>query len=107
MSTISTADMPAPVRRYFDAMNGYDSAGMVAAFSTDALVNDVQREFWGPEAIHRWTAKEIVGDKVHTTTFVEAKAHHGDYLVSAEFDGDYDRIVRLSAQAEAAPEHVR
>ena len=91
MSAISTADMPAPVRAYFEAMNKYDSAGMVAAFSTDALINDVQREFWGPESIKRWTVKEIVGDKVITTKFVEAKAHHGDYIVSAEFDGEYDK----------------
>src|ERR1700732_5342786 len=87
MPAITTADMPTPVRRYFEAMNSYNSADMVAAFSADALVNDVQREFWGPESIQRWTAKEIVGDKVHTTDFVEAKAHHGNYLVSAEFDG--------------------
>jgi hypothetical protein len=91
MSAITTADMPAPVRAYFEAMNNYDNAAMVAVFSTDALVNDVQREFWGPESITGWSAKEIVADKVHTTKFVEAKAHHGNYLVSAEFDGDYDK----------------
>lgn len=91
MSTFTTADMPGPVRDYFQAMNRYDSAGMVAAFTTDGLVNDVQREFWGPQSIKRWTDKEIVGEKVIITKFVEAKTQHGDYIVSAEFDGEYDK----------------
>lgn len=91
MPVVNTADMPTPVRDYFQAMNDHDSAGMVAAFTTDGLVNDVQREFWGPEAIKRWTDEELVGPKVITTKFVEAKAHHGDYIVSAEFDGAYDK----------------
>jgi len=91
MSTIATADMPAPVRDYFEAMNNLDSAGMVAVFPSDGLVNDIQREFWGPESIKRWTDREIVGDKVVTRKFVGVKEHYGDYIVSAEVDGEYDK----------------
>ena len=32
--------------------------------SSDALVNDTHREFWGKDAIRRWLTKEIVGDRV-------------------------------------------
>ncbi len=35
-----------------------------ATFADDALVNDAHREFWGAEAIRRWVAREMVGDRV-------------------------------------------
>lgn len=91
MSKITTAEMPQPVQTYFDALNGFDSAGMATLFPPDGLVNDIQREFWGPESITRWADREIVGDNVVTTQFVAAEEHHGDYIVSAEIDGDYDK----------------
>jgi hypothetical protein len=90
MST-SLDTMPAPVRNYFTAMNALDSTGMVAPFTSDGLVNDIQREFWGPDAIKRWADRESIGDKVVWTAFPDAKAHHGDYIVSAEVDGEYDK----------------
>ncbi|MEU6586223.1 nuclear transport factor 2 family protein [Nocardia sp. NPDC046763] len=91
MSTITTTDMPPPVHRYFEAMNRLDGSGMAAPFPADGLVNDIQREFWGPDAIKRWADKESVGDNVVVTKYVEAKEHYGDYIVSAEVDGDYDK----------------
>ena len=89
--SISLDTMPAPVRDYFTAMNALDSAGMVAVFTSDGLVNDIQREFWGPEAIKRWADRESVGDKVVWKAFTDPMAHHGDYIVSAEVDGEYDK----------------
>jgi len=89
--SISLNTMPAPVRDYFTAMNALDSAGMVAAFAGDGLVNDIQRELWGPEAIKRWADRESIGDKVAWTTFTDAKAHRGGYIVSAEVDCEYDK----------------
>jgi hypothetical protein len=89
--TTSLDTMPAPVRDYFTAMNALDSAGMVAPFVSDGLVNDIQREFWGPEAIKRWADRESIGDKVVWKAFTDAKIHHGDYIVSAEVDGEYDK----------------
>lgn len=87
----SLDNMPAPVRDYFTAMNALDSAGMAAPFVSDGLVNDIRREFWGSEAIKRWADRESIGDKVVWKTFTDAKTHHGDYIVSAEVDGDYDK----------------
>ena len=84
-------DMPAPVREYFTAMNALDSDGMAAPFTDDGLVNDIQREFWGPAAIKRWADKESIGDKVVWTGFREPRHHHGDYIVSATVDGEYDK----------------
>jgi hypothetical protein len=28
-------------------MNAFNSEGMIAPFTADGLVNDIQREFWG------------------------------------------------------------
>jgi hypothetical protein len=92
MTAITIDQMPTPVRQYFTAMNTFDSSGMVSAFADDALVNDVQREFWGAESIQRWTDREIVGDRVVTTRFTDVRRHHGDYVVGAEIDGEYDKI---------------
>lgn len=89
--SISLDAMPAAVRSYFTAMNAFDSADMAAVFTSDGLVNDIQREFWGPEAIKRWADRESIADKVVWTAFTDAKAHHGDYIVSAEVDGEYDK----------------
>ena len=95
MSTINSdvypASMPVPVARYFDAMNALDSTGMISAFTEDGLVNDIQREFWGPEAIKRWADKESISDNVVATKFLNPMEHHGDYIVSAELDGTYDK----------------
>jgi hypothetical protein len=85
------ADMPSPVRDYFSAMNAFDSNGMIAPFADDGMVNDIQREFWGPESIKRWAERESVGDKVVWKTFTAGIDHHGDYIVSAEVDGEYDK----------------
>jgi hypothetical protein len=64
---------------------------MVAAFASDALVNDIPREFWGPDVIRRWADREIIGDKVVWKAFTDAREHHGDVIVSAAVDGDYDK----------------
>jgi hypothetical protein len=89
--TTTLQDLPTPVRDYFTAMNALDSDGKVAPFADDGLVNDIQREFWGPEAIKRWADKESIGDRVVWTAFRDPIEHHGDYIVSAEVDGEYDK----------------
>lgn len=91
MTITPLQDLPTPVRDYFTAMNALDADGMIAPFADDGLVNDIQREFRGPEAIKRWAEKESIGDKVVWTSFRDPIAHHGDYIVSAEVDGEYDK----------------
>ena len=91
MHTITAPDIPAPVREFFDAMNKHDTPGIVALFPADGLINDVQREFWGPAAMTRFVDREISGVKVVATRVVESKEHYGDYIISVEVDGDYDK----------------
>ena len=72
------------------AVNAFDEDAIVATFADDALVNDAHREFWGREAIRRWAAREIVGDRV-TIEVTEVMDHHGDTIVRGRYDGDYDK----------------
>ena len=72
------------------AVNSFDTDAIVATFATDAYVNDVSREIRGVDAIRRFVAKEIVGDNV-TMDVTEVIDHHGDTIVRAAYDGDYDK----------------
>jgi hypothetical protein len=75
---------------HITAVNALDEDAIVATFADDALVNDAHREFWGTEAIRRWVAKEMVGDKV-TINVTEVIDHHGQTIVRGRYDGEYDK----------------
>jgi hypothetical protein len=78
------------VAEHVAAVNAFDTDAIVATFAGDAYVNDVHREMAGIDAIRRWVAKEIVGDKV-TMDVQEVVDHHGDIIVRAAYDGEYDK----------------
>ena len=81
----------APVlAEFIVAVNAFDEDAIVATFADDALVNDAHREFWGTEAIRRWVAKEIVGDKV-TIDVTEVIGHYGETIVRGRYDGTFDK----------------
>jgi limonene-1,2-epoxide hydrolase len=81
---------PAVVAEYLAAVNAFDLDAMVATFAPDAYVNDVRREIRGTDAIRRWAAKEMVGDRV-TMEPLEVVDHHGDTIVRSRYDGTYDK----------------
>jgi hypothetical protein len=86
----STATLTPVLAEYTAAVNAFDEDAIVATFADDALVNDVRREFWGTQAIRRWVAREIVGDRV-TIEVTEVLDHHGDTIVRGRYDGGYDK----------------
>jgi hypothetical protein len=88
-SQVITAPPPV-VAEHIAAVNAFDTDRIVATFAPDAYVNDNRREIWGIEAIRRFTAKEFVGDRV-TMEIKEVIDHHGDIIVRAQYDGDYDK----------------
>jgi hypothetical protein len=86
---------PAPtltgvLARHVTAVNAFDEQGIVATFADDALVNDAHREFWGADAIRRWVAKEMVGDKV-TVEVTQVLDHYGETIVRGRYDGEFDK----------------
>jgi hypothetical protein len=78
------------VAEHIRAINAFDTDAIVATFEKDAYVNDNRREIAGIDAIRRWVAKEIVGDKV-TMEVREVLDHYGDTIVRAAYDGEYDK----------------
>jgi hypothetical protein len=85
-----TQTLPRPITEYIEASNTFDGDRLIAAFADDALVNDAHREFRGVEAIRRWVAKEMVGDRVRIEV-TEVIDHHGQTIVRGRYDGDFDR----------------
>lgn len=78
------------VATHIAAVNAFDTDAIVATFAADAYVNDAHREIAGTAAIRRWVQKEMVGDKV-TLDIQEVVDHHGDIIVRAAYDGEYDK----------------
>ena len=90
MTDNDTASLPPVVAGHIAAVNAHDEDAIVATFAADALVNDAHREFWGTEAIRRWVARELVGDRV-TIAVTDVLDHHGDTIVRGRYDGNYDK----------------
>jgi hypothetical protein len=78
------------VAEHVDAVNAHDEDAIVATFAHDGFVNDAHREFSGTDAIRRWVAKEIVGDKI-TMEVTEVIEHYGETIVRGRYDGLFDR----------------
>jgi hypothetical protein len=85
-----TTELAGVLADHVAAVNAFDEDAIVATFADDALVNDARREFWGSDAIRRWVAKEMVGDRV-TLEVTEVIDHYGDTIVRARYDGEYDK----------------
>ena len=85
-----TQTLPKPITEYIEASNTFDGDRLIAAFADDALVNDARREFWGTDAIKRWSDKEVIGDKV-TMDVKNVKEHYGDFVVDALVDEEFDK----------------
>ena len=68
--------LPPPVAAYIKPTNDHDSVAFLASFTEDALVNDIQREFWGKAAIGKWvgSAKKLSMPKAVSKADVEPKA---------------------------------
>ncbi len=88
MPTIAT--LTGVLAEHVRAVNAFDTDAVVATFAPDAYINDARREIHGLDAIRAFIAKEIVGDHV-TMDVTEAIDHHGDTIVRAAYDGDFDK----------------
>jgi ketosteroid isomerase-like protein len=86
----TTADLHGIVAEHVAAVNAQDEDAIVATFADDALVNDAHREFWGTDAIRRWVAKEMVGDKI-TLEVIEVIERYGETIVRGRYDGEFDK----------------
>ncbi len=82
--------MQKTIEDHFAAYNRLDTDAIVATYAPDAFVYDVNREFWGTDAIRAWIASDIVGARV-TIEVLEVREHHGTTIVRGRYDGTYDK----------------
>jgi hypothetical protein len=87
---MTPTELTGVVAEHIAAVNAQDTDAIVATFAGDAYVNDARREFVGAEAIRRWVAKEITGDKV-SIEVREVFDHYGDTIVRGAYDGEFDK----------------
>jgi len=82
--------LPRPVAAYVAATNAFDLDRLLATFADDALVNDQLRDYWGKAAIREWAERDIIGARL-TMNVVGVIEHHGNFIVTANIDGDFDK----------------
>ena len=82
--------LPTLVAAYVEATNSFDLERLMSIFAEDALVNDQLRDYWGKPAITEWATRDIVGERL-TMNVVKVINHYGNFIVTANVDGDYDK----------------
>lgn len=85
-----TNNLPPVIADHITACNAHNIDAWMATFAPDALVNDIQREFAGAEAIRAFAEKEIFGADV-TMALERALERYGNITVHARLDGTYDK----------------
>jgi hypothetical protein len=87
-----TTRVPAVVAAYIKAANACDSAAFLACFAPDALVNDVERDFVGINAIKSWSDREVLVLKDHLVLeIVEVTDQYGDIIAKTKVEGNFDK----------------
>jgi hypothetical protein len=84
------AAAPPLVAVYVEATNSFDLERLVATFADNALVNDQLRDYWGKPAIREWARRDIIGERL-TMNVTKVIDHHGNFIVTANVDGDFDK----------------
>jgi len=82
--------LPRTVAAYVEATNAFDLDRLLATFADDALVNDQLRDYWGKAAIREWAERDIIGERL-TMNVVGVIEHYGNFIVTANIDGDFDK----------------
>jgi hypothetical protein len=85
-----TNNLPQVIADYISAHTKPDPQAFLETFAPNAILNDVQREFLGHEAIRAWAAKEIFGDHV-TLEVQKAWEHESGIVLHARYNGDFDK----------------
>jgi hypothetical protein len=62
---MSTIETPAAVQTFVNSTNSGDSEAFVAAFTTDAYLNDWGREFHGSDGVRDWDRTDNIGVRAH------------------------------------------
>jgi hypothetical protein len=89
-STNGPVALPPLIAAFVEATNDFDLDRLMGTFSDDALVNDQLRDYWGNAAIRNWAERDIIGERL-TITVTKVVSHHGNFVVTANVDGNFDK----------------
>jgi hypothetical protein len=78
------------VAAYVRATNSFDLERLMITFAEGALVNDQLRDYWGKPAITEWAKRDIIGERL-TMNVTKVINHYGNFIVTADVDGNYDK----------------
>jgi hypothetical protein len=90
------ADLPAPVARAIDAVNGGDTDAFLAEFATDGWIDDNGRRFSGHDEMRAWSDRELIGANSRFAVTGSEPAEPGvavDIEVSSDGFNGYSRFV--------------
>ena len=90
MRSISAVALPRVILDHVAAYRSHDIEAFMVTLASDALVNDIQREFLGHQAIRVWAEKEIFGANVKLE-IEHCFEHFGTTIVRFRVDGDFDK----------------
>jgi ketosteroid isomerase-like protein len=79
--------LPPSIDSYFQAANSHDTAGVIAAFSHDAIVTDEGHDYRGP-AIKEWSDKVNEAYRPHAEV-TDVAAAPDAVLVTAQVSGTF------------------
>jgi hypothetical protein len=90
MRSISAEALPRVILDHVAAYRSHGIETFMATLAPDALVNDIQRELLGHQAIRAWAEKEIFGANV-TLEIEQSFEHFGSTIIRFRVDGDFDK----------------
>ena len=81
--------LPGAIRTFIDATNASASEAFVAAFTTDAYLNDWGREFHGHAGVRDWNQTDNIGVRAHFDVVgVEPGETPDSHIVTVTVKGD-------------------
>ncbi|MEU3985401.1 nuclear transport factor 2 family protein [Streptomyces sp. NPDC026672] len=81
-------EIPAAVRAFVDATNKGDTDAFVAAFTTDAYLNDWGREFHGRDGVRSWNGTDNIGVQAHFDIEGAERTADDTYVVTLTVSGN-------------------
>jgi ketosteroid isomerase-like protein len=86
---MTESQLPAAIQDFVDATNQGDSDAFVAAFTSDAYINDWGREFHGHDGVRSWNRTDNIGVRSHfSAVSAEPGPTPDSYVVTATVSGD-------------------
>jgi len=84
-----TVSLPPAVQAFVDATNAGDTDAFVAAFTSDAYLEDWGRSFTGHDGVARWDRSDNIGKRAHfEPVSAEPGAGPGEWVVVLTVTGD-------------------